>query len=166
MGLWLLSVEGKAKEAGAQGNLSMVSSVLGLLWHSLEKAKLLCRAIQSRKLTPCSPFAVQGQSSLFWIMPSLLFLTHCFVELSGTQCVSWPGQPLANTHKSYTCKEQLQEGLSCSSTGCSGSEQRRVGSKEWWLYLYTSFRCKQQLLHVNPSVHKASHLTMEPFSNY
>lgn len=146
--------------------LSMVSSVPGLPWHSLEKAKLLCRAVQSRKLTPCSPFSIQGQSFLFWIMPSLLFLTHWFVELNGAQSVSWPEQPLANTYKSYTCEEQLQGGLSCSSTGCSGSEQRRIGSKEWWLYLYTSFRYKQQLLHANPSVHKASCLMMEPFSNH
>lgn len=88
--------------------VSVVSSVPGLPWHSVENAKLLCKAIQSRKLTPCSPFSVQGQRSLFWIMPSQLFLTYCFVELNEAQCVSWPGQPLANTYKSYTCKEQLQ----------------------------------------------------------
>lgn len=146
--------------------LFVVACVPGLPWHSVAKAKLLFSAIQSRKLTPCSPFSIQGQSSPFWIMPSLLFLAHYFVGLNGAQHGSWPGQPLANTYKSYTCEEQLQGGLLCSSTGCFGSAWRRIGSKEWWLYLYTSFRCKQQLLYAKPSVQKALLLLMEPFSNH
>lgn len=145
--------------------MSMVACLLGLPWHSAEIAKLLCRVTQSRKLTPCSPFSMQGQSSHFWMQPPLLFLTCCFVGLNGAQHVSWPGQLLANMYKCYNCEEQLRGTLSCRCTGCFGSEQRRIGSKERWLYLYASFRCKQPL-YATPSVHQAFPLSVEPFSNH
>lgn len=93
----------------------MVGRLPGVPWHSVEKAKLPCGAIQSKKLTPCSPFSVQGQSSPFWITPSLLFLTRCFVGLNGSQHVSWPGQPLAKAYKSYTWQNNCKEGCHAAS---------------------------------------------------
>lgn len=156
------------------GGSTRARANLQLPWlKSTGKAELPWKAIQSRKQASCSLFSTQGglgqsQSSSFCIIPSLLFLTYFFVGLNVAQHGSWPGQLLTNEYKKLHLGGTIAGNAVVQLYGLVWlwAKEPKSGSKEWQLYLYISFRCKQQLLYAKPSVHKALILLMELLRNY